>query len=230
MGENLNNKVKDVKFYASNYPDAVGLFNGGGISVSATDFNSLTEMVNEAVKKNDEECVSKDVKTILTVNDDKDTIELSVYDDGKKKFTKTLIPDVNYIDVINDRVIIVYFCDGTIEKAVLAKNDTFSLENGLSICLTKKLLSEVSNGNGSSVYNKLIEYMIKAYEQQVEMERIEDEELKAFKEREEKKIAKAKAKREKRLNAIREEQIEIQKEAYIRAMRELNKPTPEEQA
>lgn len=174
--------------------------------------------------------VPEDVKTILNLDDDTDSIVINVFEGGYKIGEHSVIPDVNYIEVINDRVIIVYFCDGTTEKAVLAKNDTFSLENGLSICLTKKLLSKVSNGNGSSVYNKLIEYMIKTYEQQVEMERIEDEELKAFKEREEKKIVKAKAKREKRLNAIREEQIEIQKEAYIRAMRELNKPTPEEQA
>lgn len=224
MGENLNNKIQSIEIKANDYPNDV--LNKSLACGGITSTNYELSFCHGSEK---DENVPEDVKTILTANDDKDTIELSVYDDGKRKFTKTLMPDVNYIEVINDRVIIVYFCDGTDEKAVLAKNDTFSLENGLSICLTKKLLSEVSSGNGSSVYNKLIEYMIKTYEQQVEMERIEDEELKAFKEREEKKIAKAKAKREKRLNAIREEQIEIQKEAYIRAMRELNKPTPEEQ-
>ena len=43
------------------------------------------------------------------------------------------------------------------KKAVLAVNDEFSLEQGISICVTKKLFSMKTENNGSSVYNKIVE-------------------------------------------------------------------------
>lgn len=69
--------------------------------------------------------------------------------------TSVVLPHIKDVQTINNKVVIVVFADGTKEKAVLDSADTFSLEQGISICITKKLLSMKTGGNGSSTYNKL---------------------------------------------------------------------------
>lgn len=114
---------------------------------------------------------------------------------GMGTATNVIIPHIKDVQVIKDRVVIVSFADDSKEKAVLDSADTFSLEQGISICITKKMLSMQTNGNGSA-----------------------DEQ--AAKEKEKKAADKARAKRIKKANKNREREIEIQKEAYLRAMRE----------
>lgn len=75
-----------------------------------------------------------------------------------------IIPAIIKVKNVNDKVVIVQFADNTEEKAVLADGDTFSLEQGIAICLTKKMLSELTGGNGSSTYNKLIDFAVHKYE------------------------------------------------------------------
>ena len=116
----------------------------------------------------------------------------------------------------------VTFSDGKTEKAVLDTYDTFNIEQGIAICIMKKSFSKISNGNGSSVYNKLVEYGLKV------LNEINDAKAKAEAEKQEKnaraKRNAEKAKRKKARNAAkkREAEIEIQKEAYLRAMCELH--------
>ena len=82
-----------------------------------------------------------------------------------------------------------------------------------------------TNGNGSSVYNKLVDYAVKVMKQnqiageQYEKDRAEKKRIY------ENKCRKKKRRREKREAQLREREIEIQKEAYLRAMRELNNNT-----
>ena len=64
---------------------------------------------------------------------------------------------------MNVKIVCVDFADGTTEKAVLSEGDTFSLEQGVSICITKKLLSEKSL-SGNSLYNKIIQKALKIYD------------------------------------------------------------------
>ena len=127
------------------------------------------------------------------------------------------------IKVIQDKVVIDYFADGTQEKAVCHEDDTFSLEQGISVCLFKRTLSALTgDGNGSAMYNNAIKSAVKLYEnnraaekRSAECERLVAEEEKKRKEEERKrKQAKEQAEREK--------MIEIQKEAYLRAMKEFN--------
>lgn len=226
MDENVKKIEVKASDYPSNFMNLANLF-GGGLTTATTEM-TISNAIDSKADTSKDELVPADVKTVLSVDDNNDTIRLDVYDNGKKKSSKVLMPDVNYFEVINDRVVIVHFCDGTSEKAVLSKNDTFSLEYGVSICITKKLLSMVSDGNGSSVYNKLVDYFMKEYNGQIEFEEWERQAEEEFKQREQKRIEKAKAKREKREQAMREEMIEIQKEAYIRAIRELNNGTPDQ--
>ena len=60
-------------------------------------------------------------------------------------------------------VVIVKFTDGKIEKAFLQEGDTFSLEQGISICLAKKLLSEYTE-HETAVYNKIMKHAFEIYE------------------------------------------------------------------
>lgn len=120
------------------------------------------------------------------------------------------IIDVNII--VPDKVVEVAFINGDKQKAVCQDSDVFSLEQAISICLTKHLLG------GSGAYNKVIKNGIKFYQDKLkEVYRIKIEE-----ERVAKKRAKQVAYIKRRAKKRKEEQIEIQKEAYIRAMEYMN--------
>lgn len=121
------------------------------------------------------------------------------------------IADVNII--VPNKVVEVTFMDGDKQKVVCQEPDVFSLEQAISICLTKHLLG------GSGAYNKAIRNGIKLYEKQLETEKM----VKAEEERIAKRRAKRAAYMKRKAEKKREEQIEIQKEAYVRALREVEK-------
>lgn len=140
-----------------------------------------------------------------------------------------IMPNVVDVTVLNNRVVVVSFADSTETKAVLSEDDTFSVEQGIAICMMKKLIQMVFGNNCASVYNKLVEIGMNVYDNKLadieKKKKAEAEEA----ERSAKRYAKAqrrKAKRAERIKAAqdaeREAQIEIQKEAYLRAMREYN--------
>ena len=140
-----------------------------------------------------------------------------------------IMPNVVDVTVLNNRVVVVSFADSTETKAVLSEDDTFSVEQGIAICMMKKLIQTVFGNNCASVYNKLVEIGMNVYDNKLadieKKKKAEAEEA----ERSAKRYAKAqrrKAKRAERIKAAqdaeREAQIEIQKEAYLRAMREYN--------
>lgn len=130
--------------------------------------------------------------------------------------------DVRVIDSNGTKVTIVYFGDGTFEKAVCHKDDTYSLEQGISICVTKKILSEITGLNGTTAYNRLIRKALKTMKDNRKAEEKAKQESAA----EELRRKKAAQKRQRRLAKIaerkREEAIEIQAEAYRRAMKDFN--------
>lgn len=119
---------------------------------------------------------------------------------------------VNVIEIVPNKVAKVVFYDGTIEKVVCDEDDTFSLEMAITICMAKKLYG------GTAAYNKAVRDGMKVYKRMLERKQNEKED--------QERIAKKKQKRKeylaRREARRREEQIEIQKEAYIRAMKELN--------
>lgn len=134
--------------------------------------------------------------------------------------TDAVIPEIEDVQSINDKVVIVKFADGTSEKAVLSENDTFSLEQGVSICITKKILNKALKGaSGTSAYNKLVDYGLKVYDKKQKEIKEAIAAKKAEKEAEQKKIDRIRKKRAKRKAKLKEEQIEIQAEAYRRAMK-----------
>jgi len=145
------------------------------------------------------------------------------FDDNDTRFC--VMPFIQYVEVKHDRVVVVTFSDNTSEKAVLNSEDTFSLEYGISICVAKKLISMKfpnHKGVGSSIYNKIVKDGMTVYDGIQK----EEQELLAEKKERERIVANRRAKqqkrREKRAAAEREKQIEIQKEAYLRALKEFH--------
>ena len=103
-----------------------------------------------------------------------------------------------------NKVVQVIFEDGTSEKAVCDKEDTFNLETGITVCIAKKLLG------GTKKYNKTIRNALKTMER--------NEKSKKEREDEEKRIE---LKRQKMEEKRRERKIKAQEEAYYRAMKRI---------
>lgn len=118
--------------------------------------------------------------------------------------------------------VIVTFSDGTIEKASASEEDTFSVEQGISICYTKKLLSMLTTDSGSKVYNKMIHNAMKLYESKQEEATNKEKEDRLAKERAERLAAKRAMRKAKLEAKKREQEISIQAEAYARALRMVN--------
>lgn len=119
---------------------------------------------------------------------------------------RNMIVDVNII--VPNKVVEVIFFGGNKQKAVCQEPDAFSLEQAISICISKHLLG------GTSAYNKAVKKGIKIYEDKQKKEYA----AKAEEDRITKKRAKRAAYKKRRDEKRREEQIEIRKEAYIRAI------------
>jgi hypothetical protein len=129
------------------------------------------------------------------------------------KYFKNII-NIDIKDVIvNNKVVKVIFIDGTSETATCAPEDDFDLEIGITICIMKHIYC------GSGAYNKAIRKAADIYYAKEEKKKAEIAKKKEEKEARKRKLEKHK----KRLAKKREKQIEIQKEAYVRAMRELAK-------
>lgn len=183
-----------------------------GWSTGSTSYSNSTGVIGTiAITENDKKPeVDPEVKSTLTKNN-KDKLCATFYKDGFKTSTKELIPDIKDVIVHNNCVVIVEFTDGTSEKAVLHPEDHFSVEQGISICIVKKLVG------GSSIYNKLIDRAVKVMinnDAERTKKQIEEEARKERKKKNDEKKARRKA-------AKREEYIETQKEAYVRALREV---------
>lgn len=135
-----------------------------------------------------------------------------------------IMPDISKVQVVKkggkSSVIVVTFADDTKEKAVLNPEDKFNLEYGISICITKKLLSEVSDGQGSSLFNKIHNHAMSIYYADKELQNKQRREAEERKARVSRLARKKAAKAEKRRQKTREEEIEIQKEAILRAIKE----------
>ena len=175
------------------------------------DNKPVSEIIKELASKTTEPEVPLETKTRIEVKGQ--SIYVKYFKDGFFTHDKCIMPDIKDVKIYNNTVIVM-FADNTQTKAVLDSEDYYSLEQGISICITKKLLGE----DGSNIYNKLIKRAFNVINQNAKA--VETAEKKRIKE-----IAKKEAaaeKRQKKKLKKREEEIEIQKEAYIRAMREIN--------
>ena len=119
------------------------------------------------------------------------------------------------IEVYNDRVVKITFADGTYTKAVCSDADEFCLDTGIMVCVMKRLFGGQKEGT------KLIALMLD--DAHAQMEKQENDKIEAENKRIADKQKKRKAELKKAAKAMKakEEAIDIQKQAYIRAMKEM---------
>ena len=134
---------------------------------------------------------------------------------NKPKWTEGL-PAVEKVETYNDRVVKVTFTDGTYTKAICSENDNYDLDMGITICAMKRLLGTNSE-NATREYNRFINHVHSVMEKNTLKELAEE----ARKVKEKSKKRKAELKRAAKKLKAREEQIDIQKQAIIRAQKEL---------
>ena len=122
------------------------------------------------------------------------------------------VPEIIDVKVINQKVVIVTFIDGTQTKAVCDKDDTFNLEVGIGICITKRLMSN-DEQTGNSMFNKSIKDALKVMKRNEQLE----EARKEFKEEEKRIEAKIQRKKEKRAEKRRQKKIQMMADAILLA-------------
>lgn len=181
---------------------------GYGVDCVSIEVNDLKKAVDKLTKTPE---VRPDTATKLDINNGK--IKVKHYKDGFFDSERFVISDIKDVKVRGKNVVVT-FADDTKTMAMLDSEDMFNLEQGISICIMKKLLGK----DGSSVYNKLIKRALKIKKQNEKA--IED--AKKAKEAEKNRRALALARHKKKLAKKREAEIELHKEAYIRAMKYLN--------
>ena len=160
--------------------------------------------IEKTIKKHD---VDPETKTELITKNG--SIYVRHYTDGFFKHERKLMADI--IDVrVYDNTVVVMFVDKTKTSAVLDSVDTFSVEQGISVCITKKLLGE----DGNSLYNKLVTRALKVIKRK---QKAADAVVKQ-KEEEKKARELKKARAQRRKAKKREEAIDIQAEAIKRAL------------
>lgn len=122
------------------------------------------------------------------------------------------VPEIIDVKVINDKVVIVTFIDGTQTKAVCDKDDTFNLEVGIGICITKRLMS-TDEQTGNSMFNKSIKDALKVMKRNEQLEKARKE----FEEKEKRIEDKIRRKKEKRAEKRRQKKIQMMAEAILLA-------------
>lgn len=130
---------------------------------------------------------------------------------------------VGYDVVVPNKVILVTFLDGITEKLICSEEDEFDLRKGLFIAIAKHKYKDEFTLEGIEAKAKEISYT-KAYVKMVDKvirkhdKAIEEQKKAEEKQREEKK--RTYEKRMKNAKKNRERKIQIQKDAYLLAMRE----------
>lgn len=213
----MKNQIEHIMISASTLP-TISDFSGFGVGDAnfKMDVNGFTIGMDYPSPKT----MPKEANTYLYVENGQ--VRIANYKNGKRTSDIGIIESIADIQVLNEKVVMVTFSDGKVEKAVIDTYDTFNIEQGIAICIMKKSFSNISNDNGSSVYNKLVEYGLKAYNDILAAESKAEAEKQEKNARVKRKAEKAQRKRARKAAEKREAEIEIQKEAYLRAMRELH--------
>lgn len=138
---------------------------------------------------------------------------------GLKKwgYEGTDIPPVVNVETYNNRVVKVTFADGSFTKSVCSENDTFDLDVGISVCITKRMMGKDGHKNYNNMMRKVHEQMIK---------NAKDEVAKKAKIQEEKeKRRKANERKAEKKDRAKKEIIDIQKTAMLSALEEFHSKT-----
>lgn len=171
--------------------------------------------------------VRPETKCKMIINDREGAIFCESYENCKLKSTRRIMPDIDDVRIIEQKVddhtsiaraVIVTFKDGTSSKATFNDGDWYSLEYGISVCITKRLLGE----HGSSLYNKIVRRAMRVKAENDEAARRHAEEEARIANKLKKLAAKRAAKKARREAQQRESKIDMIAEAVVRAMQKIN--------
>ena len=136
---------------------------------------------------------------------------------NKWGYEGTDIPPVVNVETYNNRVVKVTFADGSFTKSVCSENDTFNLDVGISVCITKRMMGKDGHKNYNNMMRKVHKQMIK---------NAKDEVAKKAKIQEEKeKRKKANERKAEKKDRAKKEIIDIQKTAMLSALEEFHSKT-----
>lgn len=124
-----------------------------------------------------------------------------------KSFSPDKIKNVEFFP----RVVKMTFADGTVTTAVPQEGDEYDKKTGMMVCIMKYIWTDI---NYNTALNKWIKKAEKEEQAKADKKAAKEQE-KLARQKEQEKIAAKKTRQ-------REAQIEIQKEAYLRAMKENN--------
>lgn len=149
----------------------------------------------------------------------------SIYGTKMRSYNPDEIIDIKVLDD-NNRVVKVKFADGYVVKNVRDEEDAFDIEECLYLALAKKLYRKEYTYEGilhmveelkyKKVAVSIVKHGVKIYDEYLEDEKLKKEESERRERRKAKKIAQKQRRKERAIK----EQIEIQKQAYLEAMKE----------
>ena len=150
---------------------------------------------------------------------------MGIYGAKMRGYNPDEIIDIKVLDD-NNRVAKVGFADGYVVKNIRDEEDVFDIEECLYLALAKKLYRKEYTYEGTLrmaeelKFKKdavsIVKHGAKVYEKYLEEEKAKKEESSRRERRKAKKIAQ----KQRRKERARREQIEIQKQAYLEAMKE----------
>ena len=220
MAEIITAKVNDIGVLGTYEP------------ILRCDTSSSTQDLKSYVDKRINEVtaistVRPETKCKMVINDREGAIFCESYDNRKLKSTRRIMPDIDDVRTIEQemddhtsiiRAVIVTFKDGTSTKATFDDGDINSLEYGISVCITKRLLGE----HGTSLYNKIVRRAMRVKAENDEAARRHTAEEVRIANKLKKLAAKRAAKKIRREEQQREAKIDMIAEAVVRAMQKIN--------
>lgn len=147
-------------------------------------------------------------------------------EDGSIKSWRKILPDIVNVERPNTDTVFVEFGDGTKEVAHVSDDDTFNMETGVLICVTKKLFSlrpEIKV-SGSSAYNKIMKYAMTKVDASRKKREAEQKAVKEGKAR----VAAIKEAARKKNYDLRENRINEIAEAVKRALNDISQQASNE--
>jgi len=197
--------------------------------------NTVTiDAIKNAIEKSDKE--SEDKKVTETKKQPRMFYNVLPYNNKFKiikygesvKNSVYIMPEISDVrHIINKGEVIgveIKFADNTKQKAICSPNDTFNLEQGISICLFKKILegglvavNSLCKGRGTSIYNKLVNHAIKVMERRIKAEEKAKKEEAKKKEKEQRFIEKKRRAEERKAKRESEQRINEMAEAIRRS-------------
>ena len=203
---NLNECGTDINTYIANINT-----DGYTITASYNTYNPISDMLK----------LDNDLKPRMFYQAETYGRQYRTIRFGRSKETSIyLMPEFSDVRIIRNKEgssigVEIDFADGTKQKAICMPDDIFNLEQGITICLFKKMLTygcHIEEQYVTGVYNKLVKHAIKIRNRRIKAEKEAkkaEEEAKLqeqrFQEKRRKaKIRQAKRKSERRINELAE--------------------------